>query len=901
MPTAVTAASRTEPAPTPRWVWVALATGLVLTAVDLRLGEGAVAEWAYLIVASGAGLLGLLGARRSQHAPVASLVGVGVSLSALGDIIWQMYAWVDGTPPNVSLADLGWLGSYVAIGIALVRLLRTGTNRWLDREAWIDMVAVFAVAMLLQWELILESIVTDTSATAFERTVWSLYPALDVMLLALIVRGLLARRLRGAAATCLAAGAALWLASDTGYLLGGDGWAGTPLDAGWLLGAMALSAATWSPVVDAKARERDLAAADTADLVSGWRIAAGLSLLLVPGLVEVVGHAMGNDPNPVPLFITTAVLVVLSFARAMMLSTAGRMTRDRLRSHERRATVLATMASDAHTIVDRDARMKMEAPRLAALLGYHDVTMTGVGVFSPIHRDDREAAFALLHRAVEEPGRLLEAEIRGVHKDGHVLWLAVRVVNLLDDPDVEGVVVSMHDITARKTAEQALEHQAFHDALTGLPNRALFIDRVQQALRRSDRTGNRPAVLYLDLDGFKSVNDSLGHAAGDDLLRVVAERLQGAVRGGETIARLGGDEFAVLIEPNRTPVEAAQVVADRILQAVADPIELGDQTVTVTASVGIAGSDPSATSGSLLRDADVAMYKAKTSGKSRWVIYDAAMRVAVVEDLQLASDLSSAISEGQLALVYQPVIELESDRVVGFEALLRWHHPTLGTVPPDRFIPIAEENGTIVALGAWVLDEACRTAAAWATEHPDQALTMAVNISARQLACADLVDQVKAALDSSGLDPQRLVLEMTETALVRDATVAARRLHELRRLGIRLAIDDFGTGYSSLSYLRQFPVDILKIDRSFVDSITSREQVPAIVRGLLDLGRTLELEMIAEGVELEVQRDRLRAEHCDLAQGFLFAKPLDRADAEILLLHVAAGDSVRACAPQPTG
>jgi predicted signal transduction protein with EAL and GGDEF domain len=380
----------------------------------------------------------------------------------------------------------------------------------------------------------------------------------------------------------------------------------------------------------------------------------------------------------------------------------------------------------------------------------------------------------------------------------------------------------------------------------------------------------------------------------------VAGRLQSATRGGESIARLGGDEFAVLIEPNRRPVETAELVAARILEAIAEPIELDDQTVTVSASIGISGADPSATAGSLLRDADVAMYKAKTSGKNRWVVYDAAMRIAVVEDLQLASDLAAAVPEGQLALVYQPVVELETDRVVGFEALVRWHHPALGVVPPDRFIPLAEENGMIVALGAWVLEEACHTAAQWAAQHPEQDLTMAVNISARQLACPDLVEQVKAALDSSGLDPRRLVLEMTETALVRDATVAARRLHELRHLGIRLAIDDFGTGYSSLSYLRQFPVDILKIDRSFVESITSRDQVPAIVRGLLDLGRTLELEMIAEGVELEVQRDRLRAEHCDLAQGFLFAKPLDRHDAEVLLLHVAAGDDVRACAtPQP--
>ena len=877
----------------PRWLWCVLAAGLALVGVDLFATGTEVGAWSFVLVSAGSALVALLGARRNPEARVPRLVALGVALSALGDLGWQLFVWVRGTGPDVSVADLGWLGSYVAIGLALFALVRTGTDRWLDREAWIDAGVVFVIALLLQWQLVLDDIVRDTSVGSLPTLVWSLYPALDVALLALVVRAVVGRRVHGAAGALLAVGTMAWLVSDTGWAFL-SGSAAAWLDAGWLLGAMALAAVTWCPTADDRVRERDLAARDTADLVGPWRIGVGLVGILVPSTIEIVGHVAGHDPNPVPLFAATLALVLLAFGRAALLRQAGRTTRERLRSHERRAKLLADMASDAWAIVDADGRVQGDSPRLASMVGYDGFPTDGEFVFETVHPEDVESALAVFARAVQEPGVILQTEVRATHRDGHPMWIGVRLIGLLHDADVGGVLVNMHDISGRKHAEEALEHQAFHDGLTGLPNRALFSDRVDHALRRSERTGHHPAVLYLDLDGFKNVNDTLGHAAGDDLLRTVAGRLSDAVRSGESIARLGGDEFAVLIEPSRRPVADAEVVAERILQALADPIEVADQLVTISGSIGIAGADALSTTGSLLRDADVAMYNAKTEGKSRWVVYDADMRVALVEHLQLANDLGNAVEAGQLRLVYQPVIELESDRVVGFEALLRWHHPVLGVVAPDRFIPLAEDSGLIVPIGAWVLQESCATASRWAQQYPDQNLTMAVNVSARQLASSELLDDVIEALACSGLEPHRLVLEMTETALVHDATVAARRLHELRRLGVRLAIDDFGTGYSSLSYLRQFPVDILKIDRSFVESITSREQVPAIVRGLLDLGRTLELEMIAEGVELEVQRDRLRAEHCGLAQGFLFAKPLDLDDAEVLLLHVAAGSEVRA-------
>jgi diguanylate cyclase (GGDEF)-like protein/PAS domain S-box-containing protein len=556
-----------------------------------------------------------------------------------------------------------------------------------------------------------------------------------------------------------------------------------------------------------------------------------------------------------------------------------------MRTHERYAKAIARNSSDAAAILDADGRLRGHAPRLAELVGHSGAQTDGVDPTGLLAPDDVEVWRGIFGRSLRRPGETFDVELRVVQRDGADQWLAVRLVNLLDDPDIGGVVVNLHDISDRKRAEAELAHQAFHDGLTGLANRALFTDRVEQALRRNSRDGAQAAVLFLDLDAFKAVNDSLGHAVGDDLLRAVARRLEASVRAGDTVARLGGDEFAVLVEQATGVMAEAEFVADRILAALQRPVTLGGQALVANASVGIAVSDPAATSASLLRDADVAMYKAKAAGKGRRVLYQPDMRLAAVQRLELEGDLSSALRRGELRLVYQPVVALADERVTGFEALLRWEHPRLGDVPPDRFVPVAEETGAIVPIGRWILAEACHTAARWQAEYPgDEPLTMSVNVSGRQLVEPLLVDDVTAALRASGLDPRSLVLEVTETALVTDVVGAAARLQALRGLGVSIAIDDFGTGYSSLNYLRQFPVDILKIDRSFISGITDRDEIPAIVRGLLDLGRTLDLAMVAEGVELDVQRDLLRAEDCRLAQGFLFARPLERHDAELVAL-----------------
>jgi diguanylate cyclase (GGDEF)-like protein/PAS domain S-box-containing protein len=645
-----------------------------------------------------------------------------------------------------------------------------------------------------------------------------------------------------------------------------------------MLGAVLLAAATWQRTDDPRT-----------DAIHQRRtglggIALGLLPLLVPGAIDVVGWLHGADENPAVLLGGTALLVVLAFLRGASLLRLETMARDRLRSQERYASAIAANSSDAVLVLDQDNLIINDAPLFAALVGSPGSRTRGLtpeDFFTPVDPDETSSAFA---RTLLAPGSIFESEDEVILPDGRRIWISSRMVNMLGDPDVAGVVVNMHDATHRKEAEQDLAHHSFHDALTGLPNRALFSDRVEQALRRDRRSRLDPAVIYFDLDSFKGVNDSLGHEAGDHLLCEVSRRLLNAVRTGDAVTRLGADEFAVLIEQSSRPLDEAEEVTRRVLQALEVPIEVESQFVTVSASVGIAVADAESTASSLLRDADVAMYRAKLTGRGRSVVFEPAMRAAAMERLRLETDLVHALVANQFRMEYQPVVSLQTNLVVGFEALLRWDHPDLGIVPPDKFIPIAEDTGLIVQIGRWVLDEACRQAARWREELPGSGdVSMAVNVSGRQIASPNLVQHVAQSLAASGLAPEALILELTETVLVHEADLAAHRLEELQGLGVRLAVDDFGTGYSSLSYLRQFPFDILKVDKSFVATITDADAIPAIVRGLLELGRTLGLETVAEGVENIVQRDALQAHGCDLAQGFLYARPMTPVAARGLL------------------
>jgi diguanylate cyclase (GGDEF)-like protein len=443
-------------------------------------------------------------------------------------------------------------------------------------------------------------------------------------------------------------------------------------------------------------------------------------------------------------------------------------------------------------------------------------------------------------------------------------------------------------------------HEALHDSLTGLPNRSLFLDRMRHALARAERGDEPVAVLFCDLDGFKTVNDSLGHRTGDRLLVSVAERLIECLRPADTIARLGGDEFAVLLEELREPGDAARA-AQRLLDALKAPFDLRGREFYVSASIGIAAGAGDAET--LLRDADLAMYRAKARGKGRYAVYEPSMHTAIVERLELEVDLKRGIEREELAVAYQPVFSLTDGRVTGVEALVRWHHPSRGIVMPESFVPLAEESGLIGELGRWVLRKACHQGALWRAKYPGHpGLGIGVNISGAQLREPGLVQEVADALAESQLDATGLTLEITETALMESFDTAIEQLDALNELGVDLAIDDFGTGYSSLRYLRRLPLDVMKIEKSFIAGIGGPGEEAELMRAIVDLAGIFGLRVVAEGIERPEQRDRLLELGCELGQGHLLSEPLDAPGADALLLRVGLlGGGATGAGPPATG
>jgi diguanylate cyclase (GGDEF)-like protein/PAS domain S-box-containing protein len=528
------------------------------------------------------------------------------------------------------------------------------------------------------------------------------------------------------------------------------------------------------------------------------------------------------------------------------------------------------------------------SPRAEEVLGFPTEAWTDDPGFwlSRVHPDDRERMIAYWQDGIRRRDPRSDAvEYRMIDAAGEARWLRDEASVL--DPDEEPAqrwTGFLTDITDRKALEEELQYQAFHDPLTGLPNRALFADRLGHALPRADRRRESVAVLFLDLDDFKTVNDGIGHEAGDELLVAVAQILQASVRPMDTAARLGGDEFAILLE-DLADVHAAEAAADRILAALETPITIADREVVIGASIGIAGqTDKSDTVADIMRNADAAMYSAKRRGKGRHETFAPRMQEAVAERLELAEHMRKGLERGEFVVHYQPVVRLSDAAVTGFEALVRWHHPRRGLVMPGEFIAEAEDNGQIIAIGRVVLEEACRTARRWHDSWTDgPAPTMSVNVSARQFRDPALCDMVADTLAESGLDPASLILEITETTIMEDSEMTRERLVGLKALGVRLAIDDFGTGYSSLSYLRQLPVDVLKVDKTFVDGIVAGGQAFALARVIVSIGQTLDLDTVAEGVELSSQALALREMGCEIAQGFHFAKPMAAADVADLL------------------
>jgi diguanylate cyclase (GGDEF)-like protein/PAS domain S-box-containing protein len=532
-------------------------------------------------------------------------------------------------------------------------------------------------------------------------------------------------------------------------------------------------------------------------------------------------------------------------------------------------------STDLFFLTDAGNRTLYCSPSAARFFGMSAAEICDAPIDKFIHDDDLVKATDAFDtvRAFGAAGPL-DLSVR--HHDGGWRTIEVMANDLLLASGVHAVAWHTRDVTDRRALEEQLTRQAFEDPLTGLANRALFRDRLGHALSRLSRSTRSIAVLMLDLDGFKAINDSMGHDAGDEALKEIAARISGTARPGDTVGRLGGDEFTILLEELEDATFADEV-ADRILELVRQPLLIQNVNLRVSASIGIVVSDAyETTPEALLRDADIAMYRAKAEGRNRRVAFEPAMHARATKQLQISQDLAHALDRDELALYYQAIVDLESGTPQGVEALIRWHHRDLGLVAPNDFISIAEQNGLILPIGRWVLEQACAQAVAWHSESPEeQKLTMSVNVSGRQLNHESLVSDVRRTLADSGLDPQYLILEVTESVVMSDIDMVIRRLNELKELGLSVAIDDFGTGYSSLAYLRQLPVDILKIDKAFIDAAASGDPGgDAIMRAIVHLSEGLHLRTIAEGVEDARQAVHIKELGCQSAQGFLFSRPM---------------------------
>jgi diguanylate cyclase (GGDEF)-like protein/PAS domain S-box-containing protein len=569
-------------------------------------------------------------------------------------------------------------------------------------------------------------------------------------------------------------------------------------------------------------------------------------------------------------------LEVLASQAALALQRIGLTTEINQRRSEEYFRTLVHNSSDVVLILDEN-RVRYASPSAAVVFGIED--LTGMVLEELLHPDDRALAgqiLELVSAGVDQP--VGGGDWRVVRGDGSTVQVEASCRDLRRDPTVAGLVLTLRDVTERRRLEQELTHRALHDTLTGLANRLLLQERAEQAMARAARGGETVGVLFIDVDDFNVVNDTMGHQAGDELLVAVAQRVLGVLRAHDTAARVGGDEFAVLIEDARDPGEVEDA-AERVVAALAAPFSVHGALVAGTVSVGAATSVEAGDVKDLMRQADLALYVAKGAGKSQWRRYQSSLHAALVERMATRAALEQAIADHAFVLHYQPIVELGTGVTVGFEALVRWQDPERGLVPPGDFIDIAEESGLIIPLGDWVLEESLSTALRWTAVPGGPQPYVSVNVSARQFRSEGFAARVLDRLGESGLPARALMLEITESLLLREDEQVWRDLATLRDAGIRIAIDDFGTGYSSLSYLRQLPIDVLKLDRSFVSTITSSAQQRALVDGIVGLAHTLGLVTTAEGIELEAERAALREMGCQYGQGFLFAKPLSYADA----------------------
>jgi diguanylate cyclase (GGDEF)-like protein/PAS domain S-box-containing protein len=823
------------------------------------------------------------------------LFAVGFLLYWMGDVYTYSYPQLilHHEVPFPSIGDAIYLTVYPAQMLGLLLLVRKRNPRR-NRNTLIDAAILTLGLSLLSWVLQIAPYLHDPTMGLLPKLVSVAYPLGDIIMLAAAIRLLLDSGRRRPAFYLLSGSIVSLLATDFIYgilTLDNAFHHQLLLDLGWTSYQLLWAAAALHPSMVAL-QEPVVSDRDGAKLTP-LRLSLLTGASLIAPICILLKELRRGDLDLIVIICASVVLFGLvvmrmvdlvrqqerSVERERLLSEEkARLTAEiQRRSSEARFASLVQHASDLITVVGEDATIAYQSPSSERVLGYSPEELLGTRFDRLVVPEDAGRLLRLLGDGAAYPrrdGEVIECTLR--HCDGSLRQFEILHTNLLADEDVQGIVLNARDISERKAFEQQLAHQAFHDPVTNLPNRALFVERVRHAIGRARREGRGLGVVFLDIDDFKTINDSLGHGAGDTALMDVAKRLSASIRSSDTAARFGGDEFVVLLEDLDGSGTAAEV-AERILDDLRQPLMVAGKELVVRGSIGISILEEDSTAGAdeLIRDADAAMYIAKRDGKGGYRLFEPEMHAGVLARLELRADLQRALENGQFELYYQPIVRLADGHVVGMEALLRWRHPERGLVVPGEFIPFAEETGLIVPIGRWVLREACRQAEElqrlWTDGGP---LYMCVNLSVKQLQHSDVISDVRDALNESGLQPHLLTLEITESMLIDDPDIAVVKLTELRALGLRIAMDDFGTGYSSLSYLSRFPVDVIKMDRSFLRPEATREAVD-LSSAVVALGSSLALEVVAEGIELDEQWQRLRELGCELGQGFHFARPME--------------------------
>jgi diguanylate cyclase (GGDEF)-like protein/PAS domain S-box-containing protein len=802
-------------------------------------------------------------------------LAAATAVYSIGNLLNSTY-WLFGADPFPSIGDLFFLGFYPLLFGAVLTIIRAAAVRvqWgrLGLDATILMLGFGAFFWFF---VIAPTAAADHDPDILKYVLSQSYIALNcLMLLAFgvllmhagagpVYRRTLVLLTIGFSAMFLAD--IVWAMSKVSgtYLPGGMSDAIYLSCYGWL-GAAAREQLRGEPSVRAAPSQFGTA------LVQGMPYVAMLVSFLVLVYVETSTASSPATAMTVIIFLLT-LLVML---RQGVLSRDDALVRERRAANivEARYASLIKNASDVIMIADVDGRLRFASPAAERTFGMHPDDMIGRNLLDLWGESDRERLAAFLAEVAATRGRSIgPVEVTVGNGNRHSTLESVGS-NLLEDPAIAGLALNFRDVSERKALEEQLRQLAFHDPLTLLANRSLFRNRVQHALQLAQRSHQRVAVMFLDLDNFKNINDSLGHDAGDRLLQAAAQRLVKSTRPSDTVARLGGDEFAILLEGISEDADV-ESIATAVTRSFDEPLQLDGADANMAASIGIAFSRNGDDTEQLLRNADIAMYNAKATGKARFVVFQPRMQEQLRERLRLEDDIRRALERSEFFLEFQPVVDLTHRELLGIEALVRWNHPERGLVMPGTFIPAAEESGQIIELGRWVLLEACRSVRAWRDSIvAGDGLRVAVNISGRHLQHADLVADVRYALEESGLEPGNLVIELTESTIMLNTELNLDRFRELKALGIKLAIDDFGMGYSSLSYLHRFPIDILKIDRSFVSRLTELDDGPELARAVVTLGKTLGLETVAEGIEHEDQVAKLLELGCVAGQGFLFAR-----------------------------